>query len=200
MLQPIRRRILGQTLNDGGCPTLTQAFSYSSYIFCGNTDRDSVYEHLVVPLRKENITTGFFLEECLINNSGKSIFDIQSELLQQCEHLVFYVTSSYLNEEKLCDIQLETVLHCIKLDLISMSNVLIIISDNCELPDKIRYNLPEAAANIHDWVTVTKSSKRISQVLKWFKKKMDIQISETLVLTFYPWWRVILTGIITNSN
>lgn len=67
-----------------------------------------------------------------------------------------------------------------------MSNVLIIIADNCELPDKIRYNLPEAAANIHDWVTVTKSSKRISQVLKWFKKKMDIHISETLVLTFYP--------------
>lgn len=32
MLQPIRRMILGQTLNDGGCPTLTQAFSYSSYI------------------------------------------------------------------------------------------------------------------------------------------------------------------------
>lgn len=188
MLQPIRRMIIGQTLNDGGCPTLTQTFSYSSYIFCGNTDRDSVYEHLVhvVPLKKENITTGFFLEECLINNSGKSIFDIQSELLQQCEHLVFYVTSSYLNEEKLCDIQLETVLYCIKLDLISMSNVLIIIAYNCELPDKIRYNLPEAAANIHDWVTVTKSSKRISQVLKWFKKKMDIQISETLVLTFYP--------------
>lgn len=60
MLQPIRRMIIGQTLNDGGCPTLTQPFSYSSYIFCGNTDRDSVYEHLVVPLRKENITTGFF--------------------------------------------------------------------------------------------------------------------------------------------
>lgn len=166
MLQPIRRRILGQTLNDGGCPALTQTFSYSSYIFCGNTDRDSVDEHLVVPLRKENITTGFIFEECLINNSGKSIFDIQSKLLQQYEHLVFYVTSSYLNEEKCCDIQLETVLHCIKLDLISMSNVLIIIEDNCELPDKIRYNLPEAAANIHDWVTVTKSSERISQVLK----------------------------------
>lgn len=166
MLQPIRRRVLGQTLNDGGCPTLTQTFSYSSYIFCGNTDRDSVDEHLVVPLRKENITTGFIFEECLINNSGKSIFDIQSKLLQQCEHLVFYVTSSYLNEEKCCDIQLETVPHCIKLDLISMSNVLIIIEDNCELPDKIRYNLPEAAANIHDWVTVTKSSERISQVLK----------------------------------
>lgn len=99
MLQPIRRMILGQTLNDGGCPTLTQAFSYSSYIFCGNTDRDSVHEHLVVPLRKEYITTGFIFEECLINNSGKSIFDIQSELLQQCEHLVSYVTSSYLNEE-----------------------------------------------------------------------------------------------------
>lgn len=89
MLQPIRRRILGPTLSDGGCPTLTQAFSYSSYIFCGNTDRDSVYEHLVVPLRKENITTGFIFEECLINNSGKSIFDIQSELLQQCDLLLF---------------------------------------------------------------------------------------------------------------
>lgn len=87
---------------------------------------------------------------------------MQSELLQQCEHLVFYVTSSYLNEEKFCNIQLETVLHCIKLGLISMSNVLIIIADNCELPDKIRYNLPETASNIHDWVAVTKSSKRIS--------------------------------------
>lgn len=67
-----------------------------------------------------------------------------------------------------------------------MSNVLIIIADNCELPDKIRYNLPEAAANIHDWVAVTKCSKRISQVLKWIKKEKDIQTSETLVLTVYP--------------
>lgn len=96
------------------------------------------------------------------------------------------MTSSYLNEEKFGDIQLETVLHCIKLGLISMSNVLIIIADNCELPDKIRYNLPEAAANIYDWVAVTKSSKRISQVLKWTKKEKDIQTSETLVLTVYP--------------
>lgn len=129
----------------------------------------------MVPPRKENITTGFISEECLINNSGKSIFDIQSELLQQCDHLIFYVTSSYLNEEKFGDIQLETVLHCIKLVLISMSKVLIIITDNWELPDKIRYNLPEAAATIHDWVTVTKSSKRISQVFKWIKKKKDLQ-------------------------
>lgn len=66
MLQPIRRWILGQALTDvaGGCPTLTQRFSYFSYIFCGNTDRDSVYEHLVVPPRKEKITTGFIFEEC----------------------------------------------------------------------------------------------------------------------------------------
>lgn len=184
MLQPI----LGQALTDvaGGCPTLTQRFSYASYIFCGNTDRDSVYEHLVVPLRKDKITTGFIFEECLIKNSGKSIFDIQSELLQHCEHLIFYVTSSYLNEERFSDILLETVLHCIKIGLFSMSHVLLIIADNCELQDKIRYNLPEAAANIHDWITVTKSSERISQVLKWINKKKDPITSETLVLIIYP--------------
>lgn len=135
---------------------------------------------------KRKYNNRLFLEECLINNSGKSIFDIQSELLQQCEHLVFYVTSSYLNEEKLCDIQLETVLHCIKLDLISMSNVLIIIADNCELPDKIRYNLPEAAANIHDWVTVTKSSKRISQVLSGSKRKWTSKSQKPWCSHFIP--------------
>lgn len=144
------------------------------------------FKHLVVPLRKDKITTGFIFEECLIKNSGKSIFDIQSELLQHCEHLIFYVTSSYLNEERFSDILLETVLHCIKIGLFSMSHVLLIIADNCELQDKIRYNLPEAAANIHDWITVTKSSERISQVLKLINKKKDTQTSETLVLIIYP--------------
>lgn len=105
MLQPIRRMILGQTLNDGGCPTLTQTFSYSSYIFVETLTEIQFMNTLWFHLEKENITTGFIFEECLINNSGKSIFDIHSELLQQCDHLVFYVTSYYLNEENFCDIQ-----------------------------------------------------------------------------------------------
>lgn len=96
------------------------------------------------------------------------------------------MTSSYLNEERFSDIQLETVLHCIKIGLFSMSHVLLIIADNCELQDKIKYNLPEAAANINDWITVTKSSERISQVLKLINKKNDPQISETLVFTIHP--------------
>lgn len=43
-----------------------------------------------------------------------------------------------------------------------MSNVLIIIVYNCELLDKIRYNLLEVVVNIYDWVIVMKFSKRIS--------------------------------------
>lgn len=43
-----------------------------------------------------------------------------------------------------------------------MSNVLIIIVDNCELLDKVRYNLLEIVFNIYDWVVVMKFSKRIS--------------------------------------
>lgn len=110
------------------------------------------------------------------------------------------MTSSYLNEERFSDIQLETVLHCIEIGLFSMSHVLLIIADNCELQDKIRYNLPEAAANTHDWITVTKSSERISQVLKLINKKKDPSISETLVLTIHPWWRVIWIVAIANSK
>lgn len=79
------------------------------------------------------------------------------------EHLIFDVTSSHLSEEKFTDIQLETVLHCIKKGLISNSHVLLTIPDSCELQVKIPYNLPEVAANTHDWATVTKSSEIISQ-------------------------------------
>lgn len=79
------------------------------------------------------------------------------------EHLIFDVTSSHLSEEKFTDIQLETVLHCIKKGLISKSHVLLTIPDSCELQVKIPYNLPEVAANTHDWATVTKSSEIISQ-------------------------------------
>lgn len=81
--------------------------------------------------------------------------------------MIFYLTSAYLEEEKFVDIQLETVLHCIKMGFISTNRVLIIIADNCELPEKLRYNLPEAAANIHDWVTIKNPNKRIGLVSKW---------------------------------
>lgn len=100
-------------------------------------------------------------------NVWKSIFDIHYDLLEKCEHLIFYLTSTYLKEEKFVDIQLETVLQCIKMGFISTNRVLIIIADNCELPEKLRYNLPEAAAQIHDWMTVKNQNKRINLVLKW---------------------------------
>lgn len=140
----------------------------------------------MVHLRKENIITGFIFEECLINKSGKSIFDIQCELLEKCEHLIFYLTSAYLEEEKFVDIQLETVLHCIKMGFISTNRVLIIIADNCELPEKLRYNLPEAAAQIHDWVTIKNPDKRINLVLKWINGlKKNPRNSDVVVSTMF---------------
>lgn len=64
-------------------------FLYSCYIICGNTDRNMVYNHLVVPLKQERITTSFNHEESIINRSGKSVFDIFRDTLTQCEHLIF---------------------------------------------------------------------------------------------------------------
>lgn len=188
VIQPIRTMILGQPIDEiaGQCLTVRCSTSYSCYVFCGHSDRDSVYDHLVVPLRKEKITTGFIFEECLINRSGKSIFDIHSDLLEKSEHLIFYLTSAYLEEEKFVNVQLETVLHCIKMGFISTNKVLIIIADNCELPEKLRYNLPEAAANIHDWVTIKNQDKRINLVLKWINSfKKNPQNSDVVVSTVF---------------
>lgn len=117
-----------------------------------------------------------------MNKSGKSVFEIQCDILKQCKHLIFYVTSSYLKEENFVDIQLETVLQCIKMGFISSSRVLIINADNCELPDKLRYNLPEAVGNFHDWMSVTKPAQRINRITKWVNdKRKDIQPSDTPV-------------------
>lgn len=185
VLQPISKMILGQPIYGiaGQCSAVRCSSSYCCYVFCGDSDRQSVYDHLVVPLRKEKITTGFIFEECLINRSGKSVFNIHCDLLKRCEHLIFYLTSAYLEEEKFVDIQLDKVLHCIKMGFISTNRVLIIIADNCELPEKLRYNLPEAAANIHDWVTIKNPNKRIGLVLKWINglknnpQNLDVVVS-----------------------
>lgn len=187
ILQPIRNCVLGQDtdiMTDLHYTSRT-SYLYTCYIICGNTDRDSAFYKLVLPLRKENITTGFIFEECSFNKSGKSMFDIQCDLLGHCEHLIFYVTTSYLEEEKFADIQLETILHCIKMGFISPKSVLIIIADNCELPDKIRYNLPEAAVNIHDWVTTTWTWERIDLISEWIKRKKEPQSSEMVVSTLF---------------
>lgn len=188
ILQPMRKMILDKPISKmaGQCSAVRCSTPYSCYVFCGHSDRDSVYDHLVVPMRKKNIITGFIFEECLINRSGKSIFDIHSDLLEKSEHLIFYLTSAYLEEEKFVDVQLETVLHCIKMGFISTNKVLIIIADNCELPEKLRYNLPEAAANIHDWVTIKNPDKRINLVLKWiYGLKKNPRNSDVVVSTVF---------------
>lgn len=58
---------------------------------------------------------------------------------------------------------------------IFLNRVLIIIVDNCELLDKIIYNLLEVVVNIYDWVIVIKFDYRISRIIKWIKdKRKDI--------------------------
>lgn len=184
ILQPIKKFVLGQPFYDisSKCPVLRCGPPVCCYVLCGDADRNSVYHELVVPLRKINVTTGFIFEESPMNKSGKSVFEIQCDILKQCKHLIFYVTSSYLKEENFVDIQLETVLQCIKMGFISSSRVLIINADNCELPDKLRYNLPEAVGNFHDWMSVTKPAQRINRITKWVNdKRKDIQPSDTPV-------------------
>lgn len=188
VLQPIRKTILGQPIDEiaGQCLAVRCSTSYSCYVLCGHSDSNSVYGQLVVPLRKQNIITGLISEECSINRSGKSIYDIYCDLLKKCEHLIFYLTFAYLEEEKFFGIQLETVLYCINVGYISRNRVLIIIADNCELPEKIRYNLPEAAAQIHDWVTIKNPNKRINLVLKWINGlKKNPRNSDVVVSTVF---------------
>lgn len=158
-------------------------FLYSCYIICGNTDRNIVYNQLVVPLKQENITTSFNQEESIINRSGKSVFDIFRDILTQCEHLIFYVTSSYLNEECTFNDDLDNVLLCIKEGYIPPYKVLIIIADGCGYPDKLIFNLPQATAKVHDWVKVTESSERIRQIIKWINEEKYPKTSEVVVST-----------------
>lgn len=51
------------------------------------------------------------------------MLDIQCDILKHCEHFVFYVTTSCLDEEKFADIQLETILCCIKMGFISPKKI-----------------------------------------------------------------------------
>lgn len=158
-------------------------FLYSCYIICGDTDRNIVYNELVVPLKQENITTNFNHEESIINKSGKSVFDIFRDTLTQCEHLIFYLTSSYLNEECTYNDDLDNVLLCIKEGYIPPNRVLIIIADGCEYPEKLIFNLPQATAKVHDWVKVTESSERIRQIIKWINEEKYPKTSEVVVST-----------------
>ena len=123
-------------------------------------DKVSVYENLVRPLRKENISTGFNFEECDLNKCGRSICD----LLMQSDHLIFFITTSYLEEISFNDIHLEIVLCCIQSDIVPANRVLFITADNCELPNKLRYLFPEASSNIQDWVVITDFKARYKRI------------------------------------
>lgn len=54
VLQPIRKMILGQPIDEISeqCSAVRCSSSYSCYVFCGHSDRDSVYDHLVVPQKQ----------------------------------------------------------------------------------------------------------------------------------------------------
>lgn len=145
--------------------------TYYCYVICGDTDRQSVNYNLVEPLRGKNIKTGFICDQCSINKSGRSKYDIMCDLLNQSEHLIFYITSSYLKDEKFNDIDLETVLTGIQHGFVSANKVLIINADNCKLPKKVLHNLPEAASDVQNWVTVKNPEQRINLILKWINSK-----------------------------
>lgn len=177
LIQKIRKKMILEQLIDNAN---RRPPYYLCYILCGDTDTNLVENDLVEPLRKKNIKTGFNYDECSINKSGRSIFDILPNILKECEHLGFFLTSSYIKEKKFVDIDLETVLACIKCGFVSADKVLIINADGCELQDKLRLNLPNAAANVLDWVRVTKPDERIDLILKWIKrKKKDSETSDT---------------------
>ncbi|XP_062586896.1 uncharacterized protein LOC134248518 [Saccostrea cucullata] len=154
VILPIRSFSLGKPILEKSESNIVEfGKEYSCYVVSGDSDKELVYNSLVLPLREKNITTGFIFEECNINKSGKSEFDIQSDIIKQCENLIFFVTSSYLKEEAFLGIHLDTVLQCIQMENMSPNSVLLIFSDSCELPDKLRYNLPEAV--VHDWLKST---------------------------------------------
>ncbi|XP_062586898.1 uncharacterized protein LOC134248519 [Saccostrea cucullata] len=128
VIKPIRKISLGSPIldkSDSDYVEYTCTKEYSCYVVSGDSDKEVVYNTLVLPLREKNITTGFIFEECSINKSGKSEFDIQSDIIKKCENLIFFVTSSYLKEEPFLDIHLNTVLKCIQMENISPNSVLV---------------------------------------------------------------------------
>ena len=185
VIWPLNRFILGQPHYTDQWVVRKSIFSYSCYIFCANADKESVYTNLVCPLRRQDISTGFSFEECALNKCGRSIFDIQCDLMRQSDHLIFYITSSYIEEISFNDIYLETVLDCIRRGIVSANRVLFIIADNCELPDKLRYLFPEASSNIHDWVVSTNIETRFRRVLDWVKKEKESKTPERIVSTIF---------------
>ena len=182
-IQPLKSLTLGKPLN--AAQSAVQKRKYSSYLFCGDADKESVYTNLVCPLRNDNISTGFSYEESDINKCGRSIFDIQCDILMQSDHLIFFITSSYLEEISFNDIHLETVLGCIKEDIVPANRVLFIMADNCELPEKLRYSFPEASSNIHDWVVSKDSKERYKRISEWIKKKKENKTSELVLSTIF---------------
>ena len=91
-----------------------QKRKFSIFLFCA--DKVSVYENLVCPLRKESISAGMWYKQC--------------DLLMQSDHLIFLITSLYLEEVSFNIIHLETVLGCIQMDIVPANRVLFIMADN----------------------------------------------------------------------
>ena len=179
VIQPLRRLVLGKSLNAD--ESAVRKRKYSSYLFCADADKVSVYENLVSPLRKEDISTGFNFEECDINKCGRSIYDIICDLIKQSDHLIFFITSSYLEEISFDDNHLKTVLSCIQRDIVPANRVLFIIADNCELPDSLCYLFPEASSNIQDWVVITDLKARSKRISEWIKKEKVNKTAEVAV-------------------
>lgn len=156
------------------CPVSESSYTYTCYVICANPDRHSANDNLVVPLKGKQIKTGFIMDECSINKSGKPELQIAADIVKHCEHLVFYITSSFLEDNNLIDTYLKSALNCIG----STNRVLIINGDGCELPDYL------VSVKVIDWLKVTKPKLRINQILNRIdgKKKNDSETSGTCIV------------------
>ena len=183
VIQPLRSMILGKPLNAD--ESAVRKRKYSSYLFCSDADKVSVYENLVSPLRKENISTGFNFEECDLNKCRRSIFDIICDLMMESDHLIFFITSSYLEEICFNDIHLETVLSCIQRDIVPANRVLFIKADNCELPVKLRFLYPEGSSNILYWIVSNDFKAIYKRITEWIKEEKENKTSELVMSTIF---------------
>ena len=91
----------------------------------------------------------------------------------QSDHLIFFITCSYLEEIRFNDIHLKTVLDCIQWDIVPANRVLFIKADNCELPENLRYLFPEASSNIQDWAVITDFKARYKRISECIKKEKE---------------------------
>ncbi|XP_062610571.1 uncharacterized protein LOC134272343 [Saccostrea cucullata] len=142
-------------------------YRYTCYIFCCE-DYQEEAKQLYDKLLNDNIKVGIILNECDLNRSGRKNSEITADIVKNSACIIFFISPEYLKDNHCNMYHFDPIIENIKSNVISKSNVLLLMHPNAALPEDVDFNLP----NIPKLEWRTYSMEAYRRVKNWLPKKV----------------------------